>query len=175
MKTSTFLYSGLAAAALWVSGCQPPGERGAAPVQRPEGSAPSPKAVAAAPLVLTPLGGGESVPVSRWSDRPVYLVFFAPWTDSADAVRQWIRGFPADGGELVPVVVDRRPDGSRVDAASLADLGRTVYLAEASLLDAAGGVRVLPTVVRVDGGERLAARWEGVPALTGIVAAVRAP
>jgi hypothetical protein len=150
---------------LYLAGCRPPGGE-----ERSVTTSTDAKPAEVAPsggLTLTPLGGGNPVALASLGESDRLLVFFAPWTDSGQAVVEWISAFNAGGIEVVPVVVDRQ------DGASIPGLAQPVYRADESLIKAMGGIRALPTAVWLAPDATMVGTWAGLPAFTGVVAAIQ--
>jgi len=159
--------TGLSAILLF-SGCKPLSKQNEPSSSSPKGAA-TQKPFA---LEIQPLSGGSPLNLGQKADKEQLLVFFAPWADSGPAVLQWISDLTTTEIDVLPVVVDRREGEFRLQADSMKEFNRPVFLADEALLTSLGGIRALPTAVWISKGSTIAGTWAGLPSFTGIVASV---
>jgi len=150
-----------------IAGCKPPTGEKAVPA--------TPVRKAAEAATLEKIDGSGSVSVTGARERPALFYFLGTWTDSHAAAIKWLEEFPADGMDVIPVIVDKA--FAEQDTKSiLNDMpGMTPCLANERVLAAFGNIRALPTAVLVGKDGSIRNKWQGFTPIETVLADIRNP
>ncbi|HMP88557.1 MAG TPA: hypothetical protein PJ991_00065 [Kiritimatiellia bacterium] len=111
--------------------------------------------------MINRLDGGDGISLSGTRSKPAMVYIFGSWTDSSDASVAWLKSFPRDTMDVIPVIVDINIGADQKFAiqSRLGDL--PVYQADAATIKALGSVRALPTAILLGVDGKVRNKWEG--------------
>jgi hypothetical protein len=154
-----------------LSACKPP-----APVKAPEGAveaAPAIDKVDLGRVIAKRVDGLGEVRLGDFKGQSLLLHFFAPWTDSGAQVADALRLLETTGLKVLPVVVDERGMSARPALTLEGWSGLQAVDGNEQFINAAGGLRALPTTVLLGADGKLAKTWPGHVAISNIIAGLQ--
>jgi len=145
---AVLLFTGLVA-------CKPP----ARPAAKPSGSAQSGSAGIKG-LQAEKVEGG-SFSFAEVNGLELFIVYVAPWTESGRNIQTLISDLERAGVWVLPVMFDNRSAANRTVDFPVPKARLPAVWSDDHLVDLAGGVRALPSVVQLNEQGKMVKKWQG--------------